>query len=314
MLIDESVLGWGEFELEVMRDHADNVVIVCSIENVDPMGVHTGDSVTVAPQMTLTDRQYQQLRDQAIAVIRAVGVETGGSNVQFAVNPATDEIVVIEMNPRVSRSSALASKATGFPIAKIAARLAVGYRLDEIPNDITRRTPASFEPAIDYVVVKWPRFAFEKFPGVDDRALDPHEVRGRGDGDRADVHAGLRARRCARASSTRRRSSTAPTTSCSTASRPRAPTATTCSSSCCAAARASTPCAPAPASTRGSCAELRRLAEHPEPDAGSGPTARSTPAPPSSRPRRPTTTPPGSARPPAPARPPTRSSAASARA
>src|SRR6187200_933641 len=169
VLIDESVLGWGEFELEVMRDGADNVVIVCSIENVDPMGVHTGDSVTVAPQMSLTDRQYQLLRDQAIAAIRAVGVETGGSNVQFAVNPATDEIVVIEMNPRVSRSSALASKATGFPIAKIAARLAVGYRLDEIPNDITRRTPASFEPTIDYVVVKWPRFAFEKFPGVDER-------------------------------------------------------------------------------------------------------------------------------------------------
>jgi carbamoyl-phosphate synthase large subunit len=169
VLIDESVLGWGEFELEVMRDGADNVVVVCSIENVDPMGVHTGDSVTVAPQMSLSDRQYQMLRDQAIAVIRAVGVETGGSNVQFAVNPATDEIVVIEMNPRVSRSSALASKATGFPIAKIAARLAVGYRLDEIPNDITRRTPASFEPTIDYVVVKWPRFAFEKFPGVDDR-------------------------------------------------------------------------------------------------------------------------------------------------
>jgi carbamoyl-phosphate synthase large subunit len=167
ILIDESVLGWGEFELEVMRDGADNVVIVCSIENVDPMGVHTGDSVTVAPQQTLTDRQYQKLRDQAIAVIRAVGVETGGSNVQFAVNPATDEIVVIEMNPRVSRSSALASKATGFPIAKIAARLAVGYRLDEIPNDITRRTPASFEPVVDYCVVKWPRFAFEKFPGVD---------------------------------------------------------------------------------------------------------------------------------------------------
>jgi carbamoyl-phosphate synthase large subunit len=169
VLIDESVLGWGEFELEVMRDRADNVVIVCSIENVDPMGVHTGDSVTVAPQMSLTDRQYQMLRDQAIAVIRAVGVETGGSNVQFAVNPATDEIIVIEMNPRVSRSSALASKATGFPIAKIAARLAVGYTLDEIPNDITRKTPASFEPTIDYVVVKWPRFAFEKFPGVDAR-------------------------------------------------------------------------------------------------------------------------------------------------
>jgi carbamoyl-phosphate synthase large subunit len=164
VLLDESVIGWGEFELEVMRDNADNVVIVCSIENVDPMGVHTGDSVTVAPQQTLTDHLYQQLRDQALAVIRAVGVETGGSNVQFAVNPETEEILVIEMNPRVSRSSALASKATGFPIAKIAARLAVGYRLDEIDNDITGVTPACFEPTIDYVVVKWPRFAFEKFP------------------------------------------------------------------------------------------------------------------------------------------------------
>ncbi len=167
VLLDESVIGWGEFELEVMRDSADNVVIVCSIENVDPMGVHTGDSVTVAPQQTLTDSLYQQLRDQAITVIRAVGVETGGSNVQFAVNPDTDEILVIEMNPRVSRSSALASKATGFPIAKIAARLAVGYRLDEIDNDITGATPACFEPTIDYVVVKWPRFAFEKFPSTD---------------------------------------------------------------------------------------------------------------------------------------------------
>src|SRR4051794_21948744 len=166
VLLDQSVLGWGEFELEVMRDHNDNVVIVCSIENIDPMGVHTGDSVTVAPQQTLTDRLYQRLRDQAIAVIRAVGVETGGSNVQFAVDPVSEEILVIEMNPRVSRSSALASKATGFPIAKIAARLAVGYALEEIPNDITTVTPASFEPAIDYVVVKWPRFAFEKFPGV----------------------------------------------------------------------------------------------------------------------------------------------------
>jgi len=164
VLLDESVIGWGEFELEVMRDRADNVVIVCSIENVDPMGVHTGDSVTVAPQQTLTDHLYQQLRDQAIEVIRAVGVETGGSNVQFAVNPETEEILVIEMNPRVSRSSALASKATGFPIAKIAARLAVGYTLDEIDNDITGVTPACFEPTIDYVVVKWPRFAFEKFP------------------------------------------------------------------------------------------------------------------------------------------------------
>ncbi len=167
VLLDESVIGWGEFELEVMRDNADNVVIVCSIENVDPMGVHTGDSVTVAPQQTLTDHLYQQLRDQAIAVIRAVGVETGGSNVQFAVNPETEEILVIEMNPRVSRSSALASKATGFPIAKIAARLAVGYRLDEIDNNITGVTPACFEPTIDYVVVKWPRFAFEKFPETD---------------------------------------------------------------------------------------------------------------------------------------------------
>src|SRR5690242_8262509 len=167
VLLEESVLGWGEFELEVMRDRADNVVIVWSIENLDPMGVHAGDSVCVAPQQTLTDRQYQRLRDQAISAIRAVGVETGGSNVQFAVNRATDEIVVIEMNPRVSRSSALASKATGFPIAKIAARLAVGYTLQEIPNDITKATPASFEPAIDYCVVKWPRFAFEKFPGAE---------------------------------------------------------------------------------------------------------------------------------------------------
>ncbi|MBV8431973.1 MAG: carbamoyl-phosphate synthase large subunit, partial [Solirubrobacterales bacterium] len=158
---------WGEFELEVMRDRADNVVIVCSIENIDPMGVHTGDSVCVAPQQTLPDKLYQVLRDQAIAAIRAVGVETGGSNVQFAVNPASGEVMVIEMNPRVSRSSALASKATGFPIAKIAARLAVGYTLQEIPNDITRATPASFEPAIDYCVVKWPRFAFEKFPGAE---------------------------------------------------------------------------------------------------------------------------------------------------
>ena len=167
VLLEESVLGWGEFELEVMRDRSDNVVIVCSIENLDPMGVHTGDSVTVAPQQTLTDQLYQKLRDQAIVVMRAIGVETGGSNVQFAVNAETEEIMVIEMNPRVSRSSALASKATGFPIAKIAARLAVGYTLQEIPNDITRATPASFEPAIDYCVVKWPRFAFEKFPGAE---------------------------------------------------------------------------------------------------------------------------------------------------
>jgi carbamoyl-phosphate synthase large subunit len=164
VLVEESIEGWKEFELEVMRDHADNAVIVCSIENVDPMGVHTGDSVTVAPQQTLTDREYQAMRDDALACLRAIGVETGGSNVQFAVDPATGRRVLIEMNPRVSRSSALASKATGFPIAKIAALLAVGYRLDEIRNDITGETPASFEPTLDYVVVKVPRFAFEKFP------------------------------------------------------------------------------------------------------------------------------------------------------
>jgi carbamoyl-phosphate synthase large subunit len=169
VLVEESVLGWGEFELEVMRDRNDNAVIICSIENVDPMGVHTGDSVTVAPAQTLTDQLYQELRDQAIRVIRAVGVETGGSNVQFAVDPQSGEIAVIEMNPRVSRSSALASKATGFPIAKMAAKLAVGYALEEIPNDITRATPASFEPTIDYVVTKIPRFAFEKFPGAEGR-------------------------------------------------------------------------------------------------------------------------------------------------
>ena len=167
VLIEESILGWKEFELEVMRDQADNVVIVCSIENFDPMGVHTGDSITVAPAMTLTDREYQDLRDIAIAIIRAVGVDTGGCNIQFAINPADGRIVVIEMNPRVSRSSALASKATGFPIAKIAAKVAVGYTLDEIPNDITEKTPASFEPTLDYVVVKVPRFAFEKFPQAD---------------------------------------------------------------------------------------------------------------------------------------------------
>ncbi len=167
VLVEESVLGWKEYELELMRDTADNVVVVCSIENLDPMGVHTGDSVTVAPAMTLTDREYQQMRDMAIAVIRAVGVDTGGSNIQFGVHPQTGRMVVIEMNPRVSRSSALASKATGFPIAKIAAKLAIGYTLDEISNDITRETPASFEPSLDYVVVKMPRFAFEKFPDAD---------------------------------------------------------------------------------------------------------------------------------------------------
>ena len=166
-LVEQSVIGWKEYELEVMRDGADNVVIICSIENLDPMGVHTGDSITVAPAQTLTDREYQEMRDAAIAIIREIGVDTGGSNIQFAVNPADGAMVVIEMNPRVSRSSALASKATGFPIAKIAAKLAVGYTLDEIRNDITRETPASFEPSIDYVVTKVPRFTFEKFPGVD---------------------------------------------------------------------------------------------------------------------------------------------------
>jgi len=167
VLLEESILGWKEYELEVMRDRADNVVIVCSIENLDPMGVHTGDSITVAPAMTLTDREYQRLRDIAIGIIRAVGVDTGGCNIQFAVHPDNGRIVVIEMNPRVSRSSALASKATGFPIAKIAAKVAIGYTLDEIPNDITQETPASFEPTLDYVVVKVPRFAFEKFPAAD---------------------------------------------------------------------------------------------------------------------------------------------------
>src|SRR5664280_1944800 len=166
VLIEESALGWKEYELEVMRDLADNCIIVCSIENFDAMGVHTGDSITVAPAQTLTDREYQMLRDAALRCLREIGVDTGGSNVQFAINPANGRMVIIEMNPRVSRSSALASKATGFPIAKIAAKLAVGYRLDEIPNDITRKTPACFEPTIDYVVVKIPRWAFEKLPGA----------------------------------------------------------------------------------------------------------------------------------------------------
>jgi len=167
ILIEESVIGWKEFELEVMRDIKDNVVVICSIENFDPMGIHTGDSITVAPIQTLTDKEYQKMRDAAVACIREIGVETGGSNIQFAVNPETGRMLIIEMNPRVSRSSALASKATGFPIAKIAAKLAVGYTLDEIPNDITKKTPACFEPTIDYCVVKIPRFTFEKFPSAD---------------------------------------------------------------------------------------------------------------------------------------------------
>ncbi len=167
ILVEESIIGWKEFELEVMRDLADNVVIICSIENFDPMGVHTGDSITVAPAQTLSDKEYQAMRDASVAIIREIGVETGGSNIQFALNPEDGRMVIIEMNPRVSRSSALASKATGFPIAKIAAKLAVGYTLDEIPNDITKETPASFEPTIDYCVTKLPRWAFEKFAGSD---------------------------------------------------------------------------------------------------------------------------------------------------
>ena len=168
IMLEESALGWKEYELEVMRDHNDNVVIICSIENIDPMGVHTGDSITVAPAQTLTDREYQVMRNASLAIMREIGVDTGGSNVQFAVNPANGEMIVIEMNPRVSRSSALASKATGFPIAKIAAKLAVGYTLDEIPNDITGETLASFEPTLDYCVVKIPRWTFEKFPETQD--------------------------------------------------------------------------------------------------------------------------------------------------
>src|SRR5689334_24062126 len=170
LLIEESLLGWKEFEMEVVRDRKDNCIIVCSIENLDPMGVHTGDSITVAPAQTLTDKEYQIMRNASIAVLRKIGVDTGGSNVQFAINPADGRMIVIEMNPRVSRSSALASKATGFPIAKVAAKLAVGYTLDELRNEITGgKTPASFEPTIDYVVTKIPRFAFEKFPSTDSR-------------------------------------------------------------------------------------------------------------------------------------------------
>ena len=185
MLLEESVIGWKEFEMEVVRDRKDNCIIVCSIENFDPMGVHTGDSITVAPAQTLTDKEYQRMRDASIAVLRKIGVDTGGSNVQFAVNPADGRLLIIEMNPRVSRSSALASKATGFPIAKIAAKLAVGYTLDELKNDITGgATPASFEPTIDYVVTKIPRFTFEKFPAANDRLTTQMKSVGRGHGDR----------------------------------------------------------------------------------------------------------------------------------
>ena len=192
VLVEQSVVGWKEFELELMRDRNDNVVVVCSIENVDPMGVHTGDSITVAPAMTLTDREYQHMRDVGIAVLREVGVDTGGCNIQFAVNPADGQLIVIEMNPRVSRSSALASKATGFPIAKIAAKLAVGYTLDEIPNDITRETPAAFEPALDYVVIKVPRFRVREVPRCRPGPHHAHEERGRGHGDRPQLRRGAR--------------------------------------------------------------------------------------------------------------------------
>ena len=187
VLVEESLIGWKEFEMEVMRDRADNCVIICSIENFDPMGVHTGDSITVAPTQTLTDKEYQIMRDASFAVIREIGVETGGSNIQFAVNPDNGRLTIIEMNPRVSRSSALASKATGFPIAKFAAKLAVGYLLEEIRNDITRETPACFEPTIDYVVVKVPRFAFEKFPTADSDAEHADEIGRRGDGHRSHI-------------------------------------------------------------------------------------------------------------------------------
>ena len=195
VLLEESVLGWKEYELELMRDLADNVIVICSIENFDPMGVHTGDSITVAPAQTLTDREYQAMRDAAIAVIREIGVETGGSNIQFAVDPHNGRMVVIEMNPRVSRSSALASKATGFPIAKIAAKLAVGYTLDEITNDITRKTPACFEPTLDYVVVKIPKWQFEKFSRRRRIARPADEVRRRGDGHWPHLQAGVAQRR-----------------------------------------------------------------------------------------------------------------------
>ncbi len=298
VLLDQSVLGWGEFELEVMRDKADNVVIVCSIENIDPMGVHTGDSVTVAPQQTLTDALYQQLRDQAIAVIRAVGVETGGSNVQFAVNPSTEEILVIEMNPRVSRSSALASKATGFPIAKIAARLAVGYLLEEITNDITGVTPASFEPTIDYVVVKWPRFAFEKFPGAVP-TLSTH-MKSVGEAmaiGRTFSQAFAKALRSRELDKPPVRVS-APTRTCSKhCSRPR-PTATRRSSSCSAVAWGSTRSTSARRLIPGSCASWSRsprTQRRASPE--SARSSRSTPAPRSSRRARLTTTPVGSAGP-----------------
>ncbi len=257
VLLEESVLGWGEFELEVMRDRSDNVVIVCSIENLDPMGVHTGDSVCVAPQQTLTDKQYQALRDQAITVIRAVGVETGGSNVQFAVNPATDEIVVIEMNPRVSRSSALASKATGFPIAKIAARLAVGYTLAGDPERHHASDAGELRARDRLLRGQVAAVRVREVPRRRRRAHHPHEVRRRGDGDRAHVQAGVR--QGAALARARLERHVTPTTrrSCSRSPRRRAPSASTICSRRCAAASRSTSCTRRPASTRGSCTSCR---------------------------------------------------------
>ena len=247
ILVEQSIAGWKEFELEVMRDAADNCVVVCSIENFDPMGVHTGDSITVAPAQTLTDVEYQAMRDDAFACLRRVGVETGGSNVQFAVDPATGRRVIIEMNPRVSRSSALASKATGFPIAKIAARLAVGYLLDEIPNDITQATPASFEPTIDYVVTKIPRWAFEKLPGADGRLgtrmQSVGEVMAIGRTFCESLQKALRSLEQGRPGSTptrpRWRWTSAPSRSCSSASASPRPSASSSSRRRCAAASAS---------------------------------------------------------------------------
>ena len=305
VLVEESVLGWGEFELEVMRDRNDNVVIICSIENVDPMGVHTGDSVTVAPAQTLTDRLYQELRDQAIRVIRAVGVETGGSNVQFAVDPQSGRIVVIEMNPRVSRSSALASKATGFPIAKMAAKLAVGYALEEIPNDITRATPAAFEPTIDYVVTKIPRFAFEKFPGAEGR-LSTHmqsvgEAMAIGRTFRESFAKAMRSRELdspAEPPRVRRGAADGAGEALRRALRPDPrgvpPRARGRGG---ARAQPGRPLVPARAAGAGDATATA-------PRASPAPTSRSTPAPPSSRRRRPTTTRPTSA--PAPTAPPPR--------
>ncbi len=267
ILIERSVVGWKEYELEVMRDHADNVVVICSIENVDAMGVHTGESITVAPAQTLTDVEYQRMRDAAFACIRRIGVETGGSNVQFAVDPRTGEQVIIEMNPRVSRSSALASKATGFPIAKIAAKLAVGYRLDEVRNDITRETPASFEPTIDYVVTKIPRWAFEKLPGSVAGARHADAVGRRGDGDRPYVRrvvaegVALARDRSVRAqlrSGRARARRVTATTSSSPRPRCPRPSASSRSRPRCAASCRSSVCTRQPVSTRGSAIRSSR--------------------------------------------------------